>query len=69
MTDGTPKSFQERLKKFSDNEHKKAMLLPPGPEREAALLKVQQAETAAHLDDWSNLPGSRSAMYTRSARQ
>ena len=60
MIDRKAKSFQERLKKFIENERKKAMLLPPGPERDAVLLKVQQAETALHLDDWASSPGSRS---------
>jgi hypothetical protein len=59
MTDRKSKSFQERLKTFSENEHKKAMQLPPGPEREASLLKIQQAETASHLDDWANSTGSK----------
>ena len=47
-------SFQERLKAFSEEERKKADLLPPGPERELALQKIRQAETAADLDDWAN---------------
>ena len=48
------KSFQERLSVFADDERKKAKLLPPGPERELALRKIRQADTAAHLNDWAN---------------
>ena len=49
-------SFQERLKAFSEEERKKANLLPPGPEREQALQKIRQAETAAGLDGWASSP-------------
>ena len=48
------RSFQERLSAFADDERKKAKLLPPGPERELALRKIRQADTAAHLNDWAN---------------
>jgi len=47
-------SFQERLSAFMEDERKKASLLPPGPEREIALRKIRQAETASHLHDWAN---------------
>jgi hypothetical protein len=57
MTDRESKSFQERLKQFSEEEHKKALRLPPGPERDAALRKIRQAQTASHLDEWANSPG------------
>jgi hypothetical protein len=50
-------SFQERLSAFAEDEKNRAKLLPPGPEREIALRKVRQAETAAHLDEWANSPG------------
>jgi hypothetical protein len=50
------KSFQERLSVFAEDESKKAKSLPPGPEKELALLKIQQAETAAHLDKWAGPP-------------
>ena len=51
------KSFRERLSAFADDERKKAELLPPGPERDLALRKIRQAETASHLNDWANSPG------------
>jgi hypothetical protein len=47
-------SFQERLSAFADDERKRAKVLPPGPERELALLKIRQAEAAAHLDEWAS---------------
>ena len=50
-------SFRERLSAFADDERKRARLLPDGPERELALRKVRQAETASHIDDWANSPG------------
>jgi hypothetical protein len=51
------KSFRERLSAFAEDERKKASALPPGPEKETALRKIRQANTAAHLDDWANSPG------------
>ena len=51
------RSFRERLSAFAEDERKKAMALPSGPEKETALRKIRQAETAAHLDDWANSPG------------
>ena len=54
------KSFQERLSVFADDERKKAKLLPPGPERELALRKIRQADTAAHLDGRASSVGLQS---------
>jgi hypothetical protein len=51
------RSFRERLSAFAEDERKKALALPPGPEKEMALRKIRQANTAAHLDDWANSPG------------
>jgi S1-C subfamily serine protease len=51
------KSFRERLSAFADGERKKAKQLPPGPERDAALTKIRQAETAAQLAEWADSPG------------
>ena len=50
-------SFQVRLNTFSEDARKKALVLAPGPERDAALRKIRQAETALHLDKWANSPG------------
>jgi hypothetical protein len=48
------RSFGERLSAFAEEERKKVSSLPPGLEREAALRKIRQADTAAHLDEWAN---------------
>ena len=50
-------SFQDRLTAFSEDARKKASLLPPGLERDAALHKMRQAKTALHLDEWASSPG------------
>ena len=57
MSDRKSNSFQERLQNFSEQERQRALLLPPGPERELALRKVRQAQTASHLDEWANSAG------------
>jgi hypothetical protein len=49
------RSFQERLSAFAEDERRKAHLLPEGPEKDLALLKVSQAETAAHLDQLASI--------------
>ena len=48
-----PASFQERLSAFAEDERNKASQLPPGAARDAALMKIRQAETASHLSDWA----------------
>jgi hypothetical protein len=48
-----PTSFQERLSAFAEDERNKASRLPPGAEKDAALMKIRQAETASHLSDWA----------------
>ena len=53
-----PASFHERLSAFVEDERKKALTLPPGPEKEASLRKIRQAETAARLSNWTSSPGS-----------
>jgi hypothetical protein len=49
------KSFQERLSAFAEDERRKALSLPPGPEKDLALQKINQAETAAHLDQLASI--------------
>ena len=49
------KSFQERQRAFAEDERKKAQSLPAGPAKDLALQKINQAETAAHLDEWANV--------------
>jgi len=50
-------SFQDRLAAWAKGVRDDAGKLPPGPEREAALKRARQADTAFHLDDWCNSPG------------
>jgi hypothetical protein len=50
-------SFEERLAAFAQEARERAEKLPPGPERNEALPKARQAETALHLTDWANSPG------------
>lgn len=45
--------LQVRLTEWADRVREKATQLPPGPEREALLKKVRQADTAAQLDQWA----------------
>jgi hypothetical protein len=50
-------SFEERLAAFAQEAREKAERLPPGPERDEALRKARQADTALHMTDWANSPG------------
>ena len=51
------KSLQDRLAAWAEEVRQQAAKLPPGPERDALLKKLRQADTASHLDDWANSPG------------
>jgi len=53
-------SLKDRLTAWADNLRKQANQLRPGPERDMLLKKVNQADTAAHLDEWANSPGLQS---------
>ena len=50
-------SFRDRLASFAKAAREKASLLPPGAEKDELLHKAQQADTAAHLNEWANSPG------------
>ena len=50
-------TLQDRIIAWAKQVREQAAKLPPGPEREALLTKVRQAETAMHLEDWANSPG------------
>jgi hypothetical protein len=50
-------SLQDRLNAWAAQVREQAEMLPPGPERDALLKKVRQADTASHLEDWANSPG------------
>ena len=49
-------TLQDRIIAWAQEVRAQAAELPPGPERDALLKKVRQAETAMHLDDWANSP-------------
>ncbi len=42
---------------FSQDLREKALMLPPGPEKDDLLRRARQADTALHLEDWANSPG------------
>jgi hypothetical protein len=50
-------SFEERLAAFAQDAREQAEKLPLGAERDEALRKARQADTALHLNDWANSPG------------
>jgi hypothetical protein len=50
-------TLEERLVEEARRLREEAGRLPPGPGREEALQKAQQAETAAHLSGWLSSPG------------
>jgi hypothetical protein len=49
--------LSDRFAAFAADARAKANLLPPGPERDALLKKIRQADTAARLDQWAQSPG------------
>ena len=49
--------LKDRLAAWAEDVREQAEQLPPGPERDALLKKLSQAETASHLDDWAASPG------------
>lgn len=51
------KSLKERLEYFALGMREKASQLPPGPERDEALRRADQADVAIHLEEWANSPG------------
>jgi hypothetical protein len=52
-------SLQDRLATFAKLTRERALLLQPGAERDELLRKARQADTAAHLNEWTNSPGLR----------
>lgn len=49
-------SFQQRLAAFAHEARETAELLPPGALKDELLRKARQADTAAHLDEWTDSP-------------
>ena len=50
-------SLQDRLEVWSKELRERAEKLPPGAERDELLRKLNQAHTAAHIDDWATPSG------------
>jgi len=50
-------TLQDRIIAWTKEVRAQAAALPPGPDRDTLLKKVRQAETALHLEDWTNSPG------------
>ena len=50
-------SLRDRLATWADGLRQQADQLPEGPERDALLKKLRQADTAAHMEDWANSSG------------
>jgi hypothetical protein len=49
--------LKDRLAAFAEEMREKAAKLRPGIEQENLLRRARQADTAQHLDDWTNSPG------------
>jgi len=52
-------SFQDRVEEWAKRLRAQADALPPGPDRDALLQKIEQTEAAKYLDQWVNSPGLR----------
>lgn len=48
--------LEERLAEYSKTLHEQAQSLPPGPVRDAMILKAQQAEAGAKINEWLRSP-------------
>ena len=51
-------SFDERLQKAAHEARTAAQKLPDGPQRDILLRKANQAENAAHLNEWLTTPST-----------
>ncbi|WP_425905423.1 hypothetical protein [Nitrobacter sp. TKz-YC02] len=49
-------TLQDRLSAWADDLREQAETLAPGPEKDALLQKIAQAEKASELNDWINSP-------------
>ena len=50
-------SLEERLAEQAQRLREEAESLPPGMERDRAIRRARQAETATHISDWLRSPG------------
>lgn len=49
-------SFEAKWKRIAEEAKAEAATLPPGPKRDALLLKARQLETATHINNWISSP-------------
>lgn len=50
-------TLQDRIAEWAAGVREQANEMQPGPERDELLMKLRQAETAMHLEDWANSTG------------
>jgi hypothetical protein len=50
-------TLQDRLASYAQDARETAEVLPPGAVKDALLLKVRQADAAAHINEWAHSPG------------
>jgi hypothetical protein len=55
-----PHSFEDQIAAEKARLQEKITDLVNGPDRDAALKKIRQLETASHINDWLTSPGLRS---------
>lgn len=53
-------SLEQRIAEHAQEIRIKADAMSPGPERDALLERVRQAETASHMTEWVSSPRLRS---------
>ena len=58
-------TLQDRIVEWAQALRTVAAEMEPGPDRDALLKKVRQAEVAMHLDDWANSHGLRPPVNDR----
>jgi hypothetical protein len=50
-------SLQDRLNTWANKLREQIDRLPDGPERDALMKKLRQADTASHIEVWAKSPG------------
>ena len=54
-----PHSFDERLTAEKERLEEQAALLPPGSVKDVVLRRIEQLNTAIHVNEWLKSPGLR----------
>lgn len=58
------KSLKDRLASFTGKMRERASRLPPGPERDALVEKLEKAELASQMAEWINSSDLQLPKYT-----